>query len=473
VITPTNAVFYLGNTNGLSWMNNNDANATVNFTTGTTIGGDGNNDGSGFVGSLSEVAVFNSSLSLAQITQLFVDGSATTLPPPSAPTGLSAAAGNSQVTISWNASVGAAGYNVKRSTTSNGETTINQVTGTIYTDSQLANGKTYYYEVSAINSGGESANSPDVSATPSGSITNYFAGVLALHPVGFWPLNETSGITAFDASGNGCNGTYQSNVKLGLAGVANPPHLGFPNNGVAAGFSGLAYTNSCVTLSNLPITSINVTITEWIYPTDPGAIGTTFWNAGQNAGFAEAYYDNAALGYNWHGGDGNQWTYTAFTPPVDQWSFVALVITPTNAVFFLGNTNGLLSLTNPDANSAVNFTTGTTIGGPGFGNTGLNGSLSDVAIFNYSLSPAAINQLYAAAFAAPVPPLVLKIAPPSNGQFTLEFSGTSGQSYVVEMSTNLEAGNWMPVYSNFQGGGVFTYTDTNMVVATRFYRVMQ
>jgi len=73
----------------------------------------------------------------------------------------------------------------------------------------------------------------------------------------------------------------------------------------------------------------------------------------------------------------------------------------------------------------------------------------------------------------PLPPLVLTASPVTGGQFTLDFSGTDGKSYIVEMSTNLATGNWTPVYTNVQSGGVFIYADTNTADATRFYRVMQ
>ncbi|HEX9047093.1 MAG TPA: LamG-like jellyroll fold domain-containing protein, partial [Verrucomicrobiae bacterium] len=88
-------------------------------------------------------------------------------PLPATPTGLTATAGNAQVGLSWNASSGATSYNLKRATVNGGPyTTITNVTTTSYTDVSVANGTTYYYVVSAVNAGGESANSSQVSATP-------------------------------------------------------------------------------------------------------------------------------------------------------------------------------------------------------------------------------------------------------------------------------------------------------------------
>ena len=86
--------------------------------------------------------------------------------PPATPTGLGATPGNRQVALTWTASSGATSYNVKRSTSSGAETTITNVTGVNYTDTQVVNGTTYYYKVSATNTYGESANSLEVSATP-------------------------------------------------------------------------------------------------------------------------------------------------------------------------------------------------------------------------------------------------------------------------------------------------------------------
>lgn len=89
--------------------------------------------------------------------------------PVAAPTGLTSTAGDRQVFLQWTASLGAAGYNVKRSTRSGGPYTLIaalNATQTSHTDTGVTNGTTYYYVVSATTSPGESTNSTPVSATP-------------------------------------------------------------------------------------------------------------------------------------------------------------------------------------------------------------------------------------------------------------------------------------------------------------------
>ncbi len=91
---------------------------------------------------------------------------------PSAPTGLTATAGNATVTLSWTASSGATSYNVLRSTTSgSGYTSVGTSTSTSYSNTGLTNGTTYYYVVTATNSAGTSGNSSQASATPAASGT--------------------------------------------------------------------------------------------------------------------------------------------------------------------------------------------------------------------------------------------------------------------------------------------------------------
>jgi hypothetical protein len=90
------------------------------------------------------------------------------------PAGLTANAGDAQVSLSWPASVGASGYHVKRAKIDGGPyETFACPSGTSIVDTGLVNGTTYYYTVSAAytggpDAGGESANSVQVSGTPQG-----------------------------------------------------------------------------------------------------------------------------------------------------------------------------------------------------------------------------------------------------------------------------------------------------------------
>ncbi|HAO80402.1 MAG TPA: hypothetical protein DCQ92_15830, partial [Verrucomicrobia subdivision 3 bacterium] len=86
---------------------------------------------------------------------------------PLAPTNLMTTAGDAQASLKWNASAGATGYNVKQST-DRGATynLIATVTATNYINTGLVNGEVYYYVVSAVYSGGETADSVAASAAP-------------------------------------------------------------------------------------------------------------------------------------------------------------------------------------------------------------------------------------------------------------------------------------------------------------------
>jgi Glycoside hydrolase family 44 len=155
-----------------------------------------------------------------------------TVAPPAAPTGPSATAGDKQVALTWNASTGAASYNVKRSTTHGGPyTTVNSPTGTSYTDVGLTDGTKYYYVVSALNAGGESANSGEVSATPAASSASVHVTVDVLtnrHSISPYvyggafpkdaPTITDSGLTTVRWGGNGAS-TY--NWQLGTSNADN------------------------------------------------------------------------------------------------------------------------------------------------------------------------------------------------------------------------------------------------------------
>ena len=150
---------------------------------------------------------------------------------PSAPTGLAATAGNAQASLSWAATSGASSYHVKRSATSGSETQISAPTSNSYTDTGLTNGTKYFYVVSAVNSGGESANSSEVSATPSAPLT------APATPTG---LHATGGNAQVSLSWSASTSAASYNVKRSTAN-------GGPYNTAVASPTATNYTDTTVT----------------------------------------------------------------------------------------------------------------------------------------------------------------------------------------------------------------------------------
>jgi fibronectin type 3 domain-containing protein len=130
-------------------------------------------------------------------------GAAATVP--SVPAGLVATAGNAQVSLAWNASTGATSYIVERSTSSGGPyTTLSSPTSTSFVDTTVTNGTKYFYVVSAANATGESANSGQVSATPTAPVAPPAA------PTG---LAATAGNAQVNLAWNASTGATSYNVK--------------------------------------------------------------------------------------------------------------------------------------------------------------------------------------------------------------------------------------------------------------------
>ena len=150
---------------------------------------------------------------------------------PPVPTGLGASAANAQVNLTWNASAGATGYYIKRSTTSGSEAQIAAQAGTTYADNAVTNGTKYYYVVSAYNSYGQSANSAEVSATP----------VAPPPPAAPTALTATPGNAQVVLAWTAATGATSYNVKRsttngsGYAKIGSSTTAGFTDTGLTNG----------------------------------------------------------------------------------------------------------------------------------------------------------------------------------------------------------------------------------------------
>ncbi|HXI82669.1 MAG TPA: LamG-like jellyroll fold domain-containing protein [Verrucomicrobiae bacterium] len=157
----------------------------------------------GNFGSLSTtVSVNTATISIAPYSVLIMSQNVPGAPP--TPQGVTATTiGTNQINVSWGASGGATGYIVKR-----GGSPIATTAATTYSDTGLSVGATYCYSVAATNNlGGTSADSVSACAAtlPATSATNLLA---------YWTLDEGTGSTAFDSSGN----TNTGAVTLGGGG---------------------------------------------------------------------------------------------------------------------------------------------------------------------------------------------------------------------------------------------------------------
>ena len=118
-----------------------------------------------FQGNICQVALYTNALTSTQIANHYSRGRNGQTP--AVPINLTATPHDGRISLSWNPSVGATSYSIKRAAVSGGSyTTIATAPGSGYVDASLVNGMTYYYVISASNLAGTSSNSAEVNATP-------------------------------------------------------------------------------------------------------------------------------------------------------------------------------------------------------------------------------------------------------------------------------------------------------------------
>jgi fibronectin type 3 domain-containing protein len=129
-----------------------------------------------FAGDISEIIVYNRTLSTAEQTAVssylankYDLTIVTPTPPPllNPPGAVSATAGNAQISLNWSVVAGATGYKIyRRATPSGAFTQIYQGVSTGFLDAGVVNGTTYRYVATAYDANQESAYSIEIVITP-------------------------------------------------------------------------------------------------------------------------------------------------------------------------------------------------------------------------------------------------------------------------------------------------------------------
>jgi hypothetical protein len=286
------------------------------------------------------------------------------------------------------------------------------------TNAQPTNGGLYR----VIVSNGEGIVTSSVSPLAIITSSPYRTQALAARPVAYWGLNETSGLTAYDSAGTN-NGTIDVTVVLGANGATAPAFPGFEAGHTAFRFNGI---NASVTVPALNLNTNTVTLTAWInYNGGTNYPGIFSWQ-GLGDARGQFLFDEGGthLGCYWNGNP----QMSTLTVPTNSWTFVALVVSPTNTVIYMATNSTLAAWSNPMTNAAAAFDSAAYIGDDPYAR--FNGAIDEVAVYNQALTASQISNLLSAAMTA-LP--VVTLTAPADGS---SFSASSSILLTASVTTN-------------------------------------
>ena len=231
-----------------------------------------------------------------------------------------------------------------------------------------------------------------------------------LSPFANWRLNEAAGPTIYDAISN-FNGVAESSLVYTQATAL-----------ATAGNYAVKFNGSNTWISSIPALNLNtntVTMTALIKCDGmqgryPGIFGANNGGGyGGSRGQLLLGWSNNVLACIWSGTN-VYYPNPLLTVPTNQWTFVAVAVSPQTLTYYMATNATLVAVTNTvsggNTNAAFNSTS--VIGGKVWGYEAFKGLIDDVAIYGKTLNATQIGQLAAAAFvAAPA----ASLASPTNG----------------------------------------------------------
>jgi hypothetical protein len=289
------------------------------------------------------------------------------------------------------------------------------------------------YAVIVTNVAGSVTSSPVTLSLLTAAAGSYAADLVAAGSIGYWPLDEASGTTAFDYFG-GHDGAYSNGVTLGAPG----PLLGVSETAaIFDGASGYVQIPQSGTLTGSALTNVTqATFICWLMRNGvQGNYKGLLAMRPPSTGLYLGGDDN--LNYSWNNAGNTYGFESGLLPPDGQWTLAAVVVQPTQAIFYMGSySNGFVSVTNPVTHPPADFTAGpiaigTDINYGGTDNRYFNGSIGQAAIFTNALTGSQIYALFnAGVYGAATPPFVITqpAAPPAEPGASVTISVLAGGS---------------------------------------------
>ncbi|MEN6308400.1 MAG: LamG-like jellyroll fold domain-containing protein [Anaerohalosphaeraceae bacterium] len=357
---------------------------------------------------------------------------------------------DTQVNLVWTAVPYAAGYNIKRSTTSGGPyTTLSSgITATGFIDTTVTAGQTYYYVVSANMPDGESPNSNE--AIPA-MVRTYLK------------CDESRGTIAYDATGYNWNGT-----------LVNGPLWGAGKFSHAVDLDG---TNDYVSVPTGVVNGLtHCTIAAWVY-LDSVSTWSRLFDFGNNT--SVNMYLTPRSGTSGPvrfaittGGSGAEQRINGISAlSAGAWTHVAVTLNGSLGILYVNGMevgrNSLMTLTP----SSLGVTTQNYIGRSQYSsNPYLNGRVDEFRIYANALSAPEVAMMYAEQIPASIPstPTDLSATAVSAGQIDLIWSG-SANAVTYNIKRSPVSGGPYTLIASVSGTG---YSDMGLSESTTYYYVV-
>ncbi len=447
----------------------------------------------------------------------YLTSTATTQTLPGVPTGLAAAAGDTQVFLTWTGSSGATSYTIQRGTANGGPySPVANVSGPSYTDNLLTNGTAYYYTVLAENSAGPSTASNQASATPvAASSAPATPTGLAASPASSTQINLTWTTSSRAASYNLLRSTTSGGPYATIASHLTQPNFGdygltsgttyyyvvqAVNSAGTSGNSGQASAAPQATTPPAAPTGLTATAASstQINLAWSASSGATSYNVLRSAttggpytsvasGIATTTYSDAALSanttyyyvvqaVNGAGASGNSNEASATTALAAPTGLTASAVSSSQIN---------LAWTASSGATTYNVLRSATTGGPyttvasgvattSYSNTGLSSGMTYyyvVQAVNASSTSANSNEASATTQAvAPAAPTGLTATATSSSQINLSWTASTGATSYSVLRATTTGGPYTGIAS---GVASTTYSDTGLAANTTYYYVVQ